>query len=316
MQINPIHQESNLSDKMPTLLVIDDQPANIQIINSILSGDYRVLAATSAALALEICLQTLPDLIISDVVMPQMTGLQLCQLLAENPETKDIPVIFMTSFSKPEEENACWQSGGADFITKPVQPMTLKNRINAQLKFKAQKEFLSQLAFIDGLTAVYNRRYFDFHIVKQTARAERNQSDLSILLIDIDFFKLFNDNYGHLAGDRALCQVAAAIKTVLLRPSDFVSRYGGEEFVVVLPETDAAGAIDVAQRICKKVEAMQMTHQDSCHHVVTVSIGVAFYLAGTEGYLSLIEVADKNLYHAKKSGRNRVSYHTQPSGSV
>jgi diguanylate cyclase (GGDEF)-like protein len=308
MQTNQKSLETSLPDKMPTILVIDDQPANIQSINAILSGHYRVLAATSAALALEICQQSQPDLIISDVVMPQMTGLQLCQLLAENQETKDIPVIFMTSFSKPEEENACWQSGGADFITKPVQPMTLKNRVNAQLKFKAQKEFLAQLAFVDGLTAVYNRRYFDLHIVKLTARADRGQGGLSILLIDIDFFKLFNDNYGHLAGDSALCQVASVIKATLLRPLDFVSRYGGEEFVVVLPETDAEGALQVAARIQKNVADRQISHKNSTHKVVTVSIGVACYQADTAGYQTLIEKADKSLYAAKKSGRNKVSY--------
>lgn len=308
MQNSQIDQEIATPDKKQIILVIDDHPANIQSINSILSSDYIVLAATSAFVALDICQQTLPDLIVSDVMMPQMTGLQLCQRLAQHPDTKDIPVIFMTSFSKPEEENACWQSGGADFITKPVQPMTLKNRVNAQLKFKAQKEFLSQLVFIDGMTGVYNRRYFDQHIVKLVGRADRVQCSLSLLLIDIDFFKLFNDNYGHLAGDSALCQVASVIKASLLRPIDFVSRYGGEEFVVVLPETDGEGAIKVAERIRQNVVQRQLTHEHSAHHIVTVSIGVAYYHDGIEGHLGLIEKADENLYTAKKSGRNRVSY--------
>ena len=308
MQINQIDREITAPKQKPIILVIDDHPANIQIINSILSSDYTVLAATSAALALDICQQTIPDLIISDVVMPQMTGLQLCQRLAQHPDTKDIPVIFMTSFSKPEEENACWQSGGADFITKPVQPMTLKNRVNAQLKFKAQKEFLSQLAFIDGLTGVYNRRYFEQHIIKLMGRADRVQCSLSLLLIDIDFFKLFNDNYGHLAGDSTLRQVASVIKASLLRPIDFVCRYGGEEFVVVLPETDGEGAMEVAERIRQNVVQKQMPHEHSAHHIVTVSIGVAYYHDDIEGHLGLIEKADENLYTAKKSGRNSVAY--------
>lgn len=311
MPLNRLNDDAEIDLYQSKILVVDDQPINIQTVYNILSGSYVVLAATSAKDALEVCEQNIPDLILLDVLMPEMTGLELCQHLKERSDTKDIPVIFITSINQQEEEDECWLCGGIDFITKPVNPMTLKNRVRAHLTLKYQKDLLLRLVYVDGLTSIFNRRYFDTHIEKLGNEVQRSQRDTSVLLVDIDHFKLYNDNYGHVMGDGTLKQVALLIQKSLRRPADFVSRYGGEEFVIVLPETDAAGAKVVAERIRSNVQQANIEHLPSDHKVVTVSIGISTFLTCHEKPHTVIEHADLNLYEAKKSGRNKVYYSSE-----
>ncbi|MEO9654795.1 diguanylate cyclase [Marinomonas sp.] len=296
----------NLSDSK--ILVVDDKPINIQTIYSILSSDYTILAATSGEEALQVCQDNKPDLILLDVLMPNMSGLELCKRLKEDELTQTIPVIFVTFFNQQEEEDECWRCGGIDFITKPVRPMTLKNRVKFHLTLQKQKDMLQKLVFIDGLTGIYNRRYFDDHMENLKNKTLRTNNDTAILMIDIDEFKLFNDNYGHIKGDAALKTVTASLKSSLLRPSDYVCRYGGEEFIVVLPDTNIEGAKEVAERIRTDVFKLKLEHEHAKHKCITVSVGIASIIDSHEKNANPTEIADNKLYEAKKLGRNRIVF--------
>ncbi|GAB3476398.1 diguanylate cyclase [Marinomonas epiphytica] len=306
MNTHPMTESTEIDLSSAKILVVDDKPINIQTIYNVLSHSYTILAATSGQEALSICLDAKPDLILLDVLMPNMSGLELCTELKSLPETNDIPVIFVTSFNQQEEEDECWKSGGIDFITKPVSPMTLQNRVKAHLTLKFQKDMLQKLVFVDGLTGAYNRRYFDEHYDKLKSEALRTKHEASILMIDIDEFKLFNDNYGHIQGDNALKAVAKITKNALMRPTDFVCRYGGEEFIVVLPDTDLKGAVEVAERIRASIQAMGIENSLAKHQVITVSIGIATLINSLENGLNPTQTADENLYSAKQRGRNNV----------
>ena len=289
------------------ILVVDDQPVNIQAVYSLLGNDYIVLAATSGEEALDLVATSHPDLILMDVVMPGLSGLETCQKLKAIEETSDIPVIFITANESPDEENKCWSSGGIDFISKPVNPTTLKNRVKSHLMLKYQKDMLLKMVYIDGLTGVFNRRYLDEHLIRQIHLARRSAKDSSVLLIDIDLFKQFNDRYGHVEGDAILKKVAESIQSHgLKRMSDFVVRYGGEEFVIVLPETNTAGAEKVAERIREEIQSLNIAHLDSELGVLTISIGISGCLFEGADTVSVLEAADKKLYEAKISGRNKV----------
>lgn len=296
----PLHPDSLNTG---TVLVVDDQPINIQIIYQILGESYRVLMATNAEQALSVCKKSMPDLVLLDVMMPNISGLEICQLMKADPDIRDIPVIFVTGAQGQAEEDACWSAGGIDFIQKPFTPNTLRHRVNAHLTLKRQSDLLRSLAFVDGLTGTWNRRYFDQYLDSQIALAKRKDSALSLLLLDIDYFKRYNDHYGHLAGDDTLRRVAQAAKSCCNRPADIVARYGGEEFGVILPDTDSSGANVVAEKILTTISALDIPHLQSDFGHVTVSIGAAVNLR--HGATALIAAADQQLYNAKSSGRNQ-----------
>lgn len=304
--MSKLHHSHELDTKGASILVVDDQPINIQAIYNILSSDYIIIAATSGEEALERCQESVPDLILLDVLMPDMSGLTLCQQLKQGEHTQDIPIIFVTSIAAQSDEDACWNAGAIDFISKPVNPTTLKNRVKAHLTLKYQRDILMKLVFVDGLTGLYNRRYFDEHIQKLQNAGIRRGSDTAILLMDVDYFKLYNDHYGHIHGDEVLRSVASVIKESLLRPTDFACRYGGEEVVVVLPDTDFSGAIQVAERVRQNLFDKQIEHAKSPHKFVSISVGVSSYCSAAEQQRDVVELADVNLYKAKKQGRNTV----------
>jgi diguanylate cyclase (GGDEF)-like protein len=286
------------------ILVVDDQVINIQSVNALLSDSYTILAATNGEDALKIAEEQSPDLILMDVVMPGMSGKEACMLLKANELTADIPIIFITTVSGEQDENECWESGGVDFISKPFNPQTLKNRVKVHLELKFQKDILLNLAYTDGLTGVYNRRYFDEHYLKLARLSHRNNSPLSLLLMDIDYFKKFNDTYGHIAGDDALRSVAKAISGAMHRPGDFVARYGGEEFVVLLPDTDLAGAEYVTKMIIKAVDALKIPNIASEYGFLTISVGVVALSGDVVKGADMLKLADQCLYVAKEEGRN------------
>ncbi len=286
------------------VLVVDDQPINIQVIYQILGNDYKVLMATSGEQAINVCTSSMPDLVLMDVMMPEQDGLQTCKLMKANDAIADIPVIFVTGVQQQADEDACWQAGAVDFIQKPFNANTLRHRVNAHLTLKKQSDLLRSMAFIDGLTSVFNRRYFDQVLPKQLSASRRRHSPLAILLIDIDHFKLFNDHLGHLAGDDALRRVAQALKACCYRPHDAVARYGGEEFVAVLPDTDAAGAVCVAEKMLSTVRELAITHPAAPLGIISISIGIAIADRETSYSSDVTERADSQLYLAKKNGRN------------
>ncbi|MBA5687905.1 diguanylate cyclase [Rugamonas apoptosis] len=289
------------------VLVVDDQPINIRMLHAVLAEEFEVFAATSGEQALEFCRDSKPDLILLDVVMPGMDGLTVCRRLKQDQETRAIPVIFVTAGILAEEENACWSAGAADFVSKPVNPLTLRNRVLAHLQFKLHMDALQAMAFADGLTGVANRRLFDDTAKAECRRCARSGKPLAMLMIDVDFFKRYNDHYGHQAGDECLKRVALTLKDNLKRPHDLVARYGGEEFACMLPDTDEAGAMTVAEQLRLAIAALAIAHADSliAPHV-TISVGVAVLRPQPDDDCgALLRQADQALYQAKHEGRDR-----------
>lgn len=304
----PITALPGAPGKLPCVLIVDDQPINIQALYRIFASDHRVLMATSGAKALSVCKDDPPDLVLLDVVMPDMDGYEVCARLKAEEVTRDIPVIFVTSHTGVDEETKGLELGAVDFIAKPVNPAIVLARVKTHLTLKTQSDLLRQMVFIDVLTGVTNRRGFDERLGIEWRRAACHSSPLALLMLDVDYFKRYNDRYGHQAGDQCLRQVAAAIKTELLRQGDLVARYGGEEFACILPETDFDGALAVAAGIEQRVRGLQIEHADSdvCQ-VVTLSVGVAFCMPQSDAHPArLLALADAQLYGAKRSGRGRA----------
>jgi diguanylate cyclase (GGDEF)-like protein len=294
--------------RLPCLLVVDDQPVNIQALYRIFGLDHRVLMATSGAKALDVCKDDPPDLILLDVVMPEMDGHEVCARLKADEATRDIPVIFVTSHTDADEETRGLELGAVDFIAKPVNPAVVRARVRTHLTLKAHSDLLRQMVFIDGLTGVANRRCFDERLGIEWRRAARGASPLALLMLDVDHFKRFNDRYGHQAGDDCLRRVASIIKGGLLRPGDLVARYGGEEFACILPGTDLDGALAVAAGIEQGVRGLRIEHADSdVSDTVTISIGVSATVPDRDADPAcLLALADAQLYCAKHGGRGRA----------
>lgn len=295
--------------RKPRLLVVDDQPIHLQVLYRALSLDYQMFMATSGEQALRVCQEQHPDLVLLDVVMPDMDGFEVLQRIKTHTDTTDIPVIFVTAHGGDEIETQCLQAGAVDFISKPLNANVVKARVKTHLTLKFQSDFLRDMAFMDGLTGVSNRRHFDERLAVEWGRAQRAGSALSLVLLDVDFFKPYNDHYGHQAGDDCLRQTATALKAELRRPTDLVARYGGEEFVCLLPDTGHDDALAMAERMLRAVRTLGMTHLFSdAAPVVTVSLGVATRDGADTGNRAayLLALADAQLYQAKGSGRAKV----------
>ncbi len=301
--------DHRVEDDRPTVLVVDDAAMNINLLNEILSTDYRVLFATSGAEALTVASRSTPDIVLLDIMMPEMNGYEVCRRFKEDEVLMDIPVIFITALDQVENETHGFKLGAVDYITRPFNPNSVKVRVKTHLQLKRQREMLARLSHVDGLTGIPNRRELDEYLEREWRRALRAGKPLSALMIDVDFFKRYNDLYGHLPGDDCLIKVAAAIQRALSRPGDLAVRYGGEEFVCILPDTDRKGALRPAQKILEEVQSLKIKHEDSdAYEFVTVSIGVASMIPDKETEPSeLIRKADAALYVAKTGGRNRIA---------
>jgi diguanylate cyclase (GGDEF)-like protein len=291
-----------------TILIVDDIATNIKILDGILNSEYNTLFATCGKDALHVASTQIPDLILLDVMMPEMDGYQVCRKLKSEEKTKDIPIIFVTANNQEEDESSGLKEGVVDYITKPVRPSIVKARVRIHLELKCYRDHLKTLSTIDGLTGVANRRKFDESIEIEWRRARRNQSPLSLIMMDIDFFKAYNDHYGHLAGDECLRKLACELNEICRRPADLLARYGGEEFVMLLPEVDSKGAAMVANRVQEKIKSIAIPHAHSgVAGYVTLSMGVASMIPGDNQTLfDLINSADNLLYAAKRSGRNQI----------
>lgn len=293
--------------RKPRLLLVDDQPIHIQVLRKALATDYQLFMATSGEQALRLCAELVPDLVLLDVVMPGMDGFEVLGHLKSQAPTAHIPVIFVTAHGGEDIETRCLQAGAVDFITKPVNPAVVRARVRTHLTLKFQSDFLRDMAFRDGLTGVSNRRYFDERLAEEWGRAQRLDAPLSLVLIDVDFFKNYNDHYGHQAGDDCLRQIAAVLKQTLKRPTDMVARYGGEEFVCLLPDTSFDDALVVAHHMERVVRRQAMPHLFSqVAQVVTVSLGLATREGPASKASYLLALADSQLYKAKRSGRAQV----------
>ncbi|CAH2032372.1 diguanylate cyclase domain-containing protein [Trichlorobacter ammonificans] len=294
----------------PTLLIIDDTPINIRVLSELFADECEILFATSGEDGLRLAASDRPDLILLDIMMPRMDGYEVCRRLKSDPQTRDIPVVFVTALGEEKDETQGLELGAIDYIIKPINPPIVKARIRNHLELKRHRDLLSAMATIDGLTGIANRRRFDEMLRQEWHRAQRSGTPLSVLMIDIDHFKLYNDRYGHLAGDDCLKAVACCMLGVIRRPGDLLARYGGEEFACILSETDVQGARKVAEHLHQAVAALEIPHADSpVSPIITVSIGFCTtWPNGIRNSQELVDCADRNLYRAKHEGRNRVYF--------
>jgi len=288
-------------DNQATILLVDDEPANIQVLANFLKSDYQLKVATSGKQCLELLSSdSKPDLIILDIDMPEMDGYEVCRRLKMDTETSSIPVIFVTAMQSEQDEEKGLNLGAVDYLTKPVRPAILLARINTHIELKKQRDKLTRMAMRDQLTGLYNPYYLLEVANHRVARATRNNISVSLLMLDIDHFKLINDTYGHAEGDTIL-KVFAELLKVESRKEDVVARFGGEEFVIFLDHCNSSGASEIAERVRTKTEKVNIGKTK-----FTVSIGIAELKNGEEGFSDLIVRADNAMYKAKTSGRNQV----------
>ncbi len=292
------------------LLIVDDLITNIKVLMSILNAHsaYDIAVATSGQQALDIALLEMPDLILLDVMMPGMDGYEVCQRLKSDQRTKDIPVIFVSAMDEAEDEARGLEAGGLDYITKPVNKAIVKARVRIHLELKRQRDLLRRISMIDGLTGIANRRRFDEALEREWRRCQRAATPLSVIMVDVDFFKAYNDHYGHLAGDECLKRVAEAMADQMRRGTDLAARFGGEEFVCLLGDTGTEAALAMAQRLRACVSEMAIPHAwSSVADHVTISLGVGTLVPDEDqDARRLVDLADQGLYIAKGGGRNRV----------
>lgn len=329
--------ETNKDMSKPKILIVDDRPENLFVLESLLDGpDLELVKAHSGNEALARILDTDFALVLLDVQMPGMDGYEVAELMRGNRQTRHIPIIFVTA--KHKEQASIFKgydSGAVDYLFKPLEPVILKGKVGVFLELHRQKrelqektreldkrladlqelkgllertnEQLTYLSKMDGLTGLLNRRSFDEIYEDEWQRGRRNQEPLSILIIDIDYFKAYNDHYGHMLGDDALKAVARCLAGSAQRHVDRVARYGGEEFVIVLPKTELAGAEAMADKICKNVRRLNISHEGIAGQSrITVSVGASSVVPNADmDSLLLVEFADAKLYEAKAAGRNR-----------
>ncbi len=300
---------------LETILVVDDEPSNIHALGALLRGEYRIQVANSGEKALAMVRnpkQRSPDLVLLDIQMPGIDGYEVCRRLKQDPATSTIAIIFVTARDSGSDEELGLNLGAVDYIAKPFKPAIVRARVRTHMNLKRKTDLLERYARLDGLTGIPNRRDFDETFDTEIRQSLRDSRPLSLIMIDIDYFKSFNDHYGHGAGDQCLQKVARALSGGLLRPTDRVFRYGGEEFIALLPDTDTNGSLDVANRMRTLMEGLAIRHANSSvAPVVTLSLGIATLepkpgMTPEAECQSLLKRADEALYAAKWAGRNQT----------
>lgn len=318
-------------NKKINVLLVDDQAMVAEGIRRMLDAesDIDFFYCDNPSEAINKAIDTDATIILQDLVMPDIDGMTLVRFFRANNLTKDVPIIVLSSKEDPTIKSDAFSNGANDYLVKLPDKIELVARIRAHTKhylmqlerdaaFFALREMqrqleksnteLQRLSSLDGLTGIANRRQFDETLKREWQRAQREATPLSLILIDIDFFKLYNDTYGHQRGDECLQRVARALASTVSRPADLVARYGGEEFVAVLPGTDAAGAKTLAERFRCAVHDLAIAHSASdANRNITISAGIASLTAPSAMTLeSFVETADRALYQAKEQGRNRA----------
>lgn len=290
------------------VLIIDDNEMELMVFRSSLNENIISSFASSAKDALNLLRhQALPDLIVLDIVMPVENGYEFCRKLKADYQTKHIPIIFLTACKSLEDKTRAFEAGAIDYVTKPFFPEELEFRIQNQLRILEEKRRLEKLAFTDELTNLANRRSYNQALLGEWSRSARNKHALSLLLLDIDDFKGYNDFYGHDAGDTVLKRVAEMFSSLADRAGDLCARFGGEELVLLLPDCSEEGAVAKAEQAVAGVVNLNIDHSHSLHKgLLTASVGVAtaFPRADIDSLL-LFKMTDEALYQAKTHGKNR-----------
>lgn len=299
-----------MEHKKPTILIVDDMTTNLLLLSDLLKDDCNIKISKSGTKALKIL--NAPndiDLVLLDIEMPDINGYEVCKELKNNNKTKNLPIVFITAKNSEEDEEFALNLGAIDYITKPFSKAILKLRLKNHLELKLKTDLLEQLSMYDDLTNIRNRRFFDEAFETTFLEIKRENKNLAIMMIDIDFFKPYNDNYGHGKGDEALKKVAFALQSTIKRPTDLVARYGGEEFVILLKNIDKPGLETVAKNLLEAVRDLKITHDFSkVANFITVSIGISYYNTNKDiTKIELLIKADETLYKVKNSGRNNFS---------
>ena len=290
-----------------TILITDDEKTNLDILGSILSPMYNLLISRNGPRAIELAKEHKPDLILLDVLMPEMSGFEVISRLRESEATSSIPVIFITGLTGVQDEERGFFLGAVDYIAKPFNKAIVKARVNTHIRIIEQMRIIERIGLIDPLTKISNRRGFENRLDAEWYRAFRERTPIGFTIMDIDNFKNYNDTYGHQQGDTALKAFAETVSKTLMRSVDFAARWGGEEFVILLPGSDIDGVMEVAERVRENVAATVILTEEGAETRTTVSIGVNSVVPCENTSIDvLIKKADQALYRAKAQGRNRV----------
>ncbi|MBW8184247.1 diguanylate cyclase [Shewanella nanhaiensis] len=289
-----------MNDKA-TILLVDDTRTNIELLAGCLQKHYNLKVAMDGKRCIELAERDpIPDLILLDVIMPDMDGYEVCRTLKSNPSTKDIPIIFVTGKDSDKDEEFGLQLGAVDYITKPIRPAIVTARVGTQIILKQQSDALRSMALHDQLTRLFNRHYLIEAANSKVARITRHGGTLSVMMIDIDYFKLVNDQFGHQGGDTVLKAVANVLSSAN-RKEDIVARFGGEEFVILLDHCSISDADEKAEQLRSSIEHLLPEGIS-----VTASFGIAELQPDGEEFEHLLARADQAVYLAKEKGRNCV----------
>ena len=305
------HPTVHIPEKLPsqqTIMIAEDNAMMRNLFRRTFAHDYRIVEAVNGTQALTLAEAERPDLIVLDILMPDLNGHEVLKRLKADSRFNDVPVVFLTGMTETDDELKGLELGAVDYWTKPIQPHIARARARNYLELKRSRDALAELAFQDGLTGIANRRAFDETLDREWRRARRSDEPVCVILADVDHFKAYNDSRGHGAGDECLSRVAAIFQDHMQRAGDFTARYGGEEFVCLLAKTDITSGAIVAEKIRSAIELAALPHGASdVSEVVTMSFGVAACMPEVlPTAQDLTETADNALYRAKRAGRNRV----------
>jgi diguanylate cyclase (GGDEF)-like protein len=309
---------NHFHEDLPLILIVDDEPFTRMLLRLYLEPEgYLIAEASNGFEAVRAYNELHPNIILLDAMMPEMDGFTCCAHFQSLENSKYTPVLIITALEDKESIDRAFEVGATDYVTKPIHLPVLRQRVKRliqqsqlQQKLEIANIELQRLATIDGLTQVANRRQFEEYLAQEWLRLAREQLPLSLILCDLDFFKSYNDTYGHRAGDKCLSLVATALKETIKRPADLIARYGGEEFAVILPNTDTPGSAHVAEKLCSAIRQLSIPHRHSqVSSYVTLSAGVATEIPQPGSNVeTLVTAADVALYQAKAKGRNCYQY--------
>ena len=299
-----------IEENRATILIVDDMSTNLMMLSDILKDDYNIKISKTGEKAIELCKNLDIDLVLLDIEMPLMNGYEVCKNLKNYEKTKNIPIIFVSAKNSEEDEEYGLNLGAIDYISKPFSKVIIKARVKNQIKLKQKTELLEKLSNYDGLTNIKNRRYFDDRLNQVYKDSKIKNTNLALMMIDIDFFKPYNDNYGHGKGDEALKIVAKTLENSILntldRPNDLVARYGGEEFVVLLSNIDLKELEEISNRVVKAIRDENIEHKFSkVASYLTISLGAVLYKSSNDlSIASIMKSADEALYEVKQKSRD------------
>lgn len=292
---------------MDKILVIDDSAVQGEFLSSILKDDYDVTVCQSAAEGLRAANEGDYSLILLDVIMPEMDGFMLLRELKSTELTRHIPVILLTSLADVQYEERGLLLGAVDYVAKPFSPVIIRARVYTHIQLYHYQSKFRQQAMVDDLTGVANRRRYEGESLAKWREAMRFSLPFSVCMFDIDKFKLYNDTFGHQAGDKVIAAVAQTVSSYFHRATDLFARYGGEEFVAVFVGNDGQSAFEFLKTVRQAVEDLHIPHNSPVCQWVTISVGGASVVPKSgDSYDTYLKLADAMLYDAKRLGRNQV----------